>query len=296
VLLIAVLAGAGYYLVTRWDEVWATLSTVPWYSAVLSLVAVTAGIVASTAAWQNIVDDLGEPIGRVRAAQIFLVSQLGKYVPGAVWAYVLQMELGKKAGLARARMFVSSLVQVGVAVVASLVVGLLALPELRDESPGAVWLYAVLPFGLIALHPRVMTWGVNLVLRALRKAPLDHRLHWSTIIKTLAFTILGYTLFGTHLWLLATADGVPQLDVLLLCVGAIAIGLTAGLFFFILPSGAGVRDALVAVALTPVVGLEGGVAFAVASRAMFTVADVGTAGIAALVAKIRPPEDLTQRS
>lgn len=293
VLLVAVLAGAGYYLVTRWNEVWQTLSSVPWYSAVLSLVAVVLGIMSSTAAWQNIVDDLGKPIGRVRASQIFLVSQLGKYVPGAVWAYVLQMELGKKAGLARARMFVSSLVQVGVAVVASLVVGLLALPMLMDEEPGAVWLYVVLPFGLVALHPRVMTWGVNLVLRVLRKAPLAHPLHWSTIVKTLGFTILGYTLFGTHLWLLATADGTPRLDVLMLCVGAIAIGLTAGLFFFILPSGAGVRDVLVAVALAPAVGPVAGAAFAVASRAMFTVADVGTAGVAALIARIRPPEDVT---
>ena len=291
ILLLAVVGGAGYYLVTRWDEVWATLSKVPWYSAVLSLVAVTLGILSSTAAWQNIVDDLGKPIGRVRGSQIFLVSQLGKYVPGAVWAYVLQMELGKKVGLARARMFVSSLVQVGVGVVASLVVGLLALPVLLDEQPGAVWLYVVLPFGLIALHPRVMTWGVNLVLRTLRKAPLDHRLHWSTILKTLVFTMLSYTLFGTHLWLLATADGTPKANVLLLCIGAIAIGLTAGLFFFILPSGAGVRDVLVAVALAPAVGPVAGAAFAVASRAMFTVADVGTAGVAALVAKLRPPEE-----
>jgi hypothetical protein len=289
-LLVAVIVGAGYYLVTRWDEVWRTLSEVPWYSAVLSLVAVVLGIMSGTAAWQSIVDDLGKPIGRIRASQIFLVSQLGKYVPGAVWAYVLQMELGKKAGLARARMFVSSLVQVGVAVVASLVVGLLALPMLMAESPGAIWLYVVLPFGLVALHPRVMTWGVNLVLKVLRKAPLEHPLHWATILRTFAYTILGYALFGTHLWLLATAGGTPRLNVLMLCIGAIAIGLTAGLFFFILPSGAGVRDLLVAVALAPAVGPVAGAAFAVASRAMFTVADVGTAGVAALIAKIRPPE------
>lgn len=286
-LLAAVVVGATYYLATRWDEVWATLTTVPWYSAVFSLLAVTAGILSTTAAWQHIVDDLGAPIGRVRGAQIFLVSQLGKYVPGAVWAYVLQLELGRKAGIARARMFVASLVQVGVAVVASLVVGLLALPQLLDYSPGAVWLYAVLPFGLVALHPRVLTWGVNLVLRVLRKAPLDHRLGWSTILATLGFTVLSYVLFGTHLWLLATADGVPRVDMLLLCVGAIAVGLTAGLFFFVLPSGAGVRDLLVAVALAPAVGLVAGAAFAVASRAMFTVADVGTAGVAAALARMR---------
>lgn len=288
-LLAAVVVGAGYYLVTRWDEVWAAMRQVPWYSAVLSLLAVVAGIMSSTLGWQAIVDDLGKPVGRVRASQIFLVSQLGKYVPGSVWAYVLQMELGRKAGLPRARMFVSSLVQLGVSVVASLALGVLALPVLLAETPGAVWLYAVLPVGVIALHPTVMTWGVNLILRLLRKAPLDHRLHWSTILKTLAYAMGTYVLFGVHLWLLATAGGAPQLKVLLLCVGAIAIGLTAGLFFFILPSGAGVRDLLVALALAPALGPEAGAAFAVASRAMFTVADVGTAGVAALVARLRPP-------
>jgi hypothetical protein len=292
VLVLAVVAGAGYYLFTRWDEVWATLRTVPWQSAVLSMAAVIAGIVSGTLGWQTIVDDLGAPIGRVRGSQIFLVSQLGKYVPGAVWAYVLQMELGKKAGVGRARMFVGSLVQLGVSIVASLALGVLALPVLLRDVPGAVWLYLVLPFGLATLHPKVMTWGVNLVLRMLRKAPLDHPLHWSTIIKTLCFSMASYVLFGAHLWLLATADGVLKVNVLLLCVGAIAIGLTAGLFFFILPSGAGVRDLLVALALAPAVGPVAGAAFAVASRAMFTVADVATAGTAALVARVRPPAEV----
>jgi len=293
VLLLAVVAGAGYYLFTRWDEVWATLRTVPPASAVLSMAAVVLGIMSSTVGWQTIVDDLGAPIGRVRGAQIFLVSQLGKYVPGAVWAYVLQMELGKKAGLGRARMFVASLVQLAVSIVASLALGVLALPVMLNHVSGAVWLYAVLPFGLATLHPRVMTWGVNLVLRMLRKAPLDHPLHWSTIIKTLVFAMLTYVLFGTHLWLLATADGTLKFNVLLLSIGAIAIGLTAGLFFFILPSGAGVRDVLVALALAPAIGPVAGAAFAVASRAMFTVADVATAGAAAFVARVRPPADNT---
>jgi hypothetical protein len=295
VLVLAVVAGAGYYLFTRWDEVWATLRSVPVASAVLSMVAVIAGIMSGTFGWQAVVDDLGAPIGRVRGSQIFLVSQLGKYVPGAVWAYVLQMELGKKAGLARARMFVASLVQLGVSIVASLALGVLALPVLLNHEPGAVWLYVVLPFGLATLHPRVLTWGVNLVLRVLRKAPLDHPLHWSTITKTLGYAMLSYVLFGTHLWLLATADGALKVDVLLLSVGAIAIGLTAGLFFFVLPSGAGVRDVLVALALAPAVGPVAGAAFAVASRAMFTVADVATAGAAALLARVRPPEDATTR-
>jgi hypothetical protein len=288
ILVAVVVLGSGYYLVTHWAEVWHTLGTIPWYAAALSQIAVTAGVLVGALAWQVVVNDLGAPVRGVQSAQIFLVSQLGKYVPGSVWAYVLQMELGRKAGLARARIFVSSLVQVGVSVVAMLSLGMIALPKMLDQNPRAVWLYAALPVSLVALHPRVMTWGVNLVLRVLRKRPLDHRLRWATIGKTLALAVLSYVLFGVHLWLLATAGGTPRMGVLLLCVGAIAVGLVAGLLFFVVPSGAGARDVLVALALVPTVGVTAAAAFAVASRLMFTVAELATAGGAALLARLLP--------
>ncbi|MQA11896.1 MAG: UPF0104 family protein [Pseudonocardiaceae bacterium] len=287
-LLLAVLVGAGYYLVTRWDQVWHTLAEVPWYAAVLSQLVLIVGIASSTLGWKAIVDDLGTQLGLVRGPQIYLVSQLGKYLPGAVWAYVLQMELGKQAGLPRARSFVSSLIQVGVSTVASLLLGVLALPVLLNESPGAVWLYTVLPVGLAALHPRVLTWGVNLVLRVLRKAPLDHRLRLATVGKALGYSLFTFSCFGAHLWLLANSLGTPGLGGLLLCTGAVAIGLTAGLFFFILPSGAGVREVVVTAALAASIGPVAAGAYAIASRAMFTAADVLTAGSAALLAKLRP--------
>jgi hypothetical protein len=291
-LLTAVLTGAGYYLVTRWGEFWESLRAVTWYAASASLLAVVAGVIFGAFSWQTVVNDLGQPVNRLRGAQIYLVSQLGKYLPGSVWAYVLQMELGRKVGLPRARMFIGSLVQVGVSVVAMLTLGMIALPKLLDENPRAVWLYLALPLSFVALHPRVLTWGVNLVLGILRKAPLDHRLHWSTIARTLGLSACSYVLFGVHLWLLASAGGPARLDVLLLCIGSIAVGLVAGLLFFIVPSGAGARDALIAMALAPTVGLTAAIAFAVVSRVMFTVAELLTAAGAALLVQIRHPETL----
>lgn len=292
-LIVVVVAGATYFLVTRWDEVIGTLGTIPWYSAVLSFVAVTAGVVASAVSWRVVVNDLGAAVGHVRGAQIYLVSQLGKYIPGSVWAYLLQMELGKKVGIPRARMFVSSLVQVGVSVVAMLTLGMIALPKLLADNPRAVWLYAALPVSIIVLHPKVLTWLVNLMLKLLRKRPLEHPLRWATIGKTLGCCLIAYGLFGLHLWLLATASGSFDLGLLLLCIGTVSIGLVAGLLFFIVPSGAGARDVLVALALAPTVGVTAAAAFAVASRVMFTVAELLTAGIAAALAHYGNREEET---
>lgn len=70
-------------------------------------------MVVATYGWQVIVDELGAPVGGFRCGQIYLVGQLGKYLPGSVWAYLLQMELGRRAGVPRARVFTASLVQWG---------------------------------------------------------------------------------------------------------------------------------------------------------------------------------------
>jgi hypothetical protein len=249
------------------------------------MIAVSIGVVMGAFSWRVIVIDLGASVGHIRGSQIYLVSQLGKYVPGSVWAYLLQMELGKKVGIPRARMFISTLVQIGVSVVAMLSLGMIALPRLLEDNPEAAWLYALLPFSLVALHPKVMTWGVNFALKVLRRPRLEQPLRWTTIGKTLGYSVLAYIFMGAHLWLLATANGDFSFSLLLICIGTMAIGMLAGMLFFIVPSGAGARDVLVALALTPAVGVTAAAAFAVASRVMFTVAELGTAGISAALAR-----------
>lgn len=290
VLLLAVIAGASYTLVRNWETVAATLHRLPLWETVLSQLAVLAGIGFGTLGWSSIVDDLGNRVGPLRGAQINLVGQLGKYVPGSVWAYLLQMELGRRAGLARARVLTGSLIQIGFGVVTALIFAVAALPVLTAKFPLAVYLTILLPFALAALHPRVLTFLTNLVLRLLRRDPLQRRLRLRLVARVLALQILCYGCFGLHLWLLARAVGaVPGMAGLLLCVAAISIGLNAGMFFFVLPSGIGVRDGVVVAILISSLAYSPALAFAVVSRVMFLVADVITAGGAAVAAGWRRP-------
>ncbi|KZB81664.1 lysylphosphatidylglycerol synthase transmembrane domain-containing protein [Amycolatopsis regifaucium] len=285
--IIAVVGFAAKTLVANWGEFWRTLSDVAWESSTLSLLALIAAIMVSTYGWQVMVDDLGKPVGYARGAQICLVGSLGKYVPGSVWAYLLQMELGRKAGLARARIFTGSLIQLGVGVVSALVVSLLAAPAVFSNSPRALWLFVLIPVGLAMLHPRVLTWGTSLVLRILRRPPLDHRLSWSVVGKVFGSSTAAWALQGVHLWLLANSVGTPGFSGFVLCVGAMAVAMTVGTFAFILPSGVGVREvAQVAVLTASGLTVVQATAFAIASRVMFTVADLITAGVAALSARL----------
>jgi len=286
VAIVVVICFAAQQLASHWGEFWHTLRDVAWESSLLSLVTLVAAILVSTWGWQAVVDDLGEPVGFARGAQICLVGSLGKYVPGSVWAYLLQMELGRKAGLARARIFTASLIQLGVIVVSALVVSLLAAPAVFSNSPRALWLIAAIPVGLAMLHPKILTWGTSLVLRILRRPPLARPLGWRVVGKMFGAAVVAWALQGVHLWLLANSVGTPGFSGFVLCVGAMAVAMTVGTFAFILPSGVGVRE-VAQVAVLTASGLTVGqaTAFAIASRVMFTVADLLTAGGAAIAAR-----------
>ncbi len=286
VAIVVVVSFAAQQLASHWGEFWHTLHDVAWESSLLSLVTLVVAILVSTWGWQAMVEDLGKPIGFARGAQICLVGSLGKYVPGSVWAYLLQMELGRKAGLARSRIFTASLIQVGVGIVSALIVSLLAAPAVFSNSPHAMWLFVLIPLGLAMLHPKILTWGTSLVLRILRRPPLEHPLGWKVIGKVFGAAVAAWALQGVHLWLLANSVGAPGLSGFILCVGAMAVAMTVGMFAFILPSGMGVRE-VAQVAVLTASGLTVGqaTAFALASRVMFTVADLLTAGGAAIAAR-----------
>lgn len=286
VLIVLVVVAAVWQLWINWEVVTLTVSELQWHRTALSLLAVIVGIGCSTMSWQVLLDDLGKPIGVGRGAQIFLVGQLGKYLPGSIWAYVLQIELGSKAGLARARVFAATLFSVVVAVVAALLCGSVAIPSLMAEDPRLSWLpwlYVILPFALIMLWPRVLTAIVRTGFRLLRRPRPDHPVTLPVVAKSLGFAIGSYLSFGTHLWLLADTRQGLTLSPWALCVGTMAIAMLAGLVFFMLPSGVGAREFVIIVALTPIVGVGAATAYAAVSRVMFIVADLLTAGTAAAV-------------
>ncbi|MFD1147627.1 lysylphosphatidylglycerol synthase domain-containing protein [Saccharothrix hoggarensis] len=288
-LVVLVLAGAVYQLTGQWDEVSAALLSLPWQSVALSMVAVFAGLFLGSVVWKIVLSDLGAPVTYADAAKFYLVGGLGKYIPGAVWAVLLSMELAKQAGVNRARSFTAGLVATGMGVVASLITGLAALPVLLGggESRQLLWLFSLLLIGLVFLHPKLLTWLVNLVLRVLRKQPLERRFTGKEVLKATGVAVAIYVLYGVHLWLLVNALGSPSIGTLVLSAGTMGISMTAGLVAFFLPSGIGARELVITGAIATVLPTPQAVALALVSRLMFTVADLISAGVAALVAQLQ---------
>jgi hypothetical protein len=288
ILLVAVLVAALLALSRHWAQVQSTVWQLPWTSWLPSLLLAPVGILCATVSWQTIVDGLGTPVGRRAGGQVFLVSQLGKYLPGSIWAYLMQLDLGRKAGVLRSRVLAATVLSTVIAVVAALLAAAVALPALAQRDPrlGALlWLYLLVPVALVMLHPRVLRALTRTGFRLLRLKPPQRDLQLSTVFQSLLWALGGYICFGLHLWALVSTLPGGQSASVSLCVGTMAVGMLAGLFFFLLPSGIGVREAIIVTALTPAVGAGSAIAVAAISRVFLTGADLVTAGGAALLAR-----------
>lgn len=283
-LLVLVVAFAVLFFARQWGAIQAEIASISVGAVVASATIMLVGMVANVLSWVTLLNGLGHVVPLPRGAQIMLVGQLGKYVPGSVWAYVMQMELGRQYGIARARVLVTALYAAGVGVVASLILGVTVVPSIASVHPQLAWLYVLLPLGLVCLHPRVMTWLSNLALKLFRRPPLEHRVRLRTILIAVGWQLLSYVLYGLHLQLLV-GDAVPASALSVVILGAaLSLGFTASLIAFVLPSGAGVREAVViAVLLTVSVPLAEASAAALVSRAMFTAGDLLLAGVAVIV-------------
>jgi len=186
------------------------ISSLAWPSVVLSFVAVFAGTISSVLAWRALLADEGHTLPALRAARVFLVGQLAKYLPGSVWSVVLQADLATRERVPRGRAFTTSLAFVGLTLSTGLTVGLLGLPVLAEAHHTSLWwLLAAWPVLVVASLPPVLTRLVNLVLRVLHKSPLPRSLSWSGVITACAWLICSWIFFGVHLWLLADAVGAP---------------------------------------------------------------------------------------
>jgi hypothetical protein len=298
-----------YSVARNWADVRAAFAQMSWASLALGTVAAVASILAAMLSWRAVLADLGHPLPVPAAAQINLVGQLGKYVPGSVWAYVLQMELARRHGVPRTRGFLTSIVATALGTVAGMVVGMLAVRPVLNYSGSAtearvgdllgVTALALLPVVLAVAHPRVLNRLVGLALRVTRRPALTRPLSWPGIVRTLGWSAVGHALAGTHLWFLADSVATPGLGGLVICLGAMALAITLGTFFVIAPSGFGVRELVLVAALTGVGATSGqALGVAVASRVLFTLADLLAAGGAALVAtrRVRPDYVAVARS
>ncbi len=229
--------------------------------------------------WRRVLHDLGSRLPVGSAVRVFSLAQLGKYIPGSVWPFLAQVELGREHGVPRRRSAAVSVIAVVISVVSSLVVASIVLPLAAQEVATTYrWLLAAAPFLLALLHPGVLNPVLNRVLRLVGRRPLEHLLTLRGVATAMAWNLAGWIAYGMHVWLLAVDLGGSGWALPLASIGAFALAWSAGFVFVIAPAGAGIRELVLAAGLGPLLGVGRAVLLVIASRLLMTIGDLVWAG------------------
>ena len=258
----------------EWHSVKETIAQLsPWALAASCLLALV-GLFASSLTWHALVQELGSDVTRHAAARVYLVGQLGKYIPGSVWAFVLQMELGRRAGIPRPRVIAAALAAIGINLVVALAIGLLAIvPVAAGSARTWIAVLVLLPIGLVAATPSMLTREVNLLMRLVRWAPLERPIRWHGVLLAGSWSVVSWVAYGLALWVLVESSGKATDSALGLSLGGVPLAMSAGFLVIVAPSGIGVREAAIVAALSPVMDEAEALALALVLRAVFTLAD-----------------------
>jgi hypothetical protein len=245
-----------------------------------------ANILLSAAAWRSVLADLGTTLSVRATGHVFLVGQLGKYLPGSLWHVVAQVELAADHGVSRRRSASATVVHVVIVFTTALLLGMAGFALVPDLLPGSYrWLAVGIVPLLVLLWPPVLNRVLARVLTLARRPPLEHMISHAGAWRTTAWAFASWLAIGLQTLVLVSRVGdlevTPRLVVL--CVTAFAIAWCVGFVTFISPAGAGAREAALVVMLSGVLSPGRALLVAVVSRVLMTTADLGLAGIALLL-------------
>lgn len=277
----------------RRDELAAALPRLHAGTLAVSLLLACGGLVAQMLSWRSLLEATGgaPPLGA--AARVYFHGQLGKYVPGSVWAVVAQAELGRAHRISRSR---SAVVALGALAVLLVVGGTVAVVGLAAGSPGSLerywWAVAAVPLGVVVLLPPVFDRLVAFAQRVLRRDGEEVHVQGAGLARSAAWALVMWLLFGAHAAVLIQdlAPGDPARGALV-GTGAFALAWVVGFLVVIAPAGTGPREAALVLALAPLLGSADALLVALVSRVLMVVADAAAAGVAALLVRRVPATD-----
>jgi uncharacterized membrane protein YbhN (UPF0104 family) len=272
--LLVALGFGGWAVAAQWDAVVAGFARLSWPLLAASLIGVVAALLCAMMTWRTLLADLGSPLPLRPAAKVFFVGQLGKYIPGAVWPVLAQMEMGRDLGVPRPRSAAAFFLMMPIQLASGLLVTLVTLGWDRFG-----WLLLLVPVLLVLLEPKVINGLIGFGLRKLKREPLERRLTRRGMLTALGWALAGWISYGVHLYFIVPQGG------LLFAIGAFALSWSLGIMSFVVPAGAGVREVVMVGVLSPVMPSGPAIAVALSSRIVIVIGDLICAGMAGIAAR-----------
>lgn len=239
---------------------------IDWLLTLLSLLLLLAGFCTMAAIWWLVLRGVGAHHSPLTAFNSFALTQFSKYLPGGIWPI-----LGRAALLPgnKARLVAASTLEAGIKVVAALALSMLLI-DTRTQLPAWAAVLVVIVL-VVLLRPQVLSPLLGAVAR--RSGRLDIDLSAFSQVHISAAALLSASSWGLiGLAYALFINGFVEAPVTVL-VGAFALAWAIGFLVVPAPAGIGVREVVLVVATTPLLGEPRALVLALAARVWWMAGD-----------------------
>lgn len=244
-----------------------------WWLFAGSCLILVMGYFGSGLLWGRIVYGLGGPkLPAAVGIRLFMVANLGRYVPGKVWQIAGLVALARSRDVPATTATAAAVLSQGIGLASATLVGLVSL---RTLGEGEVWRWMVpavlLGAVAIGLMPPVFHAAVSAWFRVARTAPPDD-LRPTRALEWLCLGLATWIVYSVAFWVLVESLG---LDVALLpTASAFAAAYVLGYIVVFAPAGLGVREGFLVALMAPQIGPGPAGAVAVLARLWTTTIEV----------------------
>jgi uncharacterized membrane protein YbhN (UPF0104 family) len=243
-----------------------------WLAAALATA--TANLVLMASVWVSLFRAGGERIGGLDGIRVWVVTNLGRYIPGKIWQLtglaVFMRGRGQSGAVALSSALVFQVITLatGVAVAAATIGG----RALRLSGAGPAGVVAVIVLLVLLMQPRVLRALTRAVARLLGEEEPRQQLRGRDLLVAAAGMLAAWGVYGVGLWCILRGVGYERDLSMILLTGVFAAGYVIGYVALVSPGGLVVREGAVAGLLSALTPLPLAVAGAVAIVARLWVA------------------------
>lgn len=291
VLLLAVIAFVAFALRDSWSAVKEDIGLLSWADVAASCAFAAVAILCSAFAWRSVLHGLGHHMPTHDSLVVYTAGQLGKYIPGSVWPFVVQAQLGRRSGIPRLAMVTSVVVFAMVLLASGGVLGPLALLNEQGSTALIVAVGGVVGAAVVFVLlydarwlNTVTNWAGSRMGRDIPKLDVAGR----TVLPAIALCLLGWVAYGLHAWFIARPLGAGA-DLILPVIGTFSLAFVGGLAAVPVPAGAGIREAIFVLMLAGTIGRSSALTVTLASRLGIIVVEMLMGGALGLTRVLSRP-------
>ncbi|HUU46556.1 MAG TPA: lysylphosphatidylglycerol synthase transmembrane domain-containing protein [Acidobacteriota bacterium] len=270
---------------TQWDQVRAHEWQLHGWWLLAAALLMWVDLIAIILLWRSLLVDVSHrPLSFGSAYRVSTLANLGKYIPGKVWAVMGMVYLLKREGYPAATALASTVLHQAFMVVAGASFLLLVLGvEFLGRFP---LLPVIVGLGgsLLVLYPPVFARLLNWGLRLLHRDPVQIPQSFLRAVIRFFLYIFGWVTYGASFWCMMRGIGIAP-PVFWEIVAAFGAAYLIGFLALFAPGGLGVREGIITILLAPY--LPAGLPAVVAVAARLWTTAIELVGLLPLIGSLR---------